>query len=141
QVLVPQIEIRFRPDLAERFGLTPADVRRTVTTLVQGTKVGEFYENQRVFDVVVRGRPEARSSPEALRALRVATESRTTVPIRDVADIQVGPALSEVTREGGSRKIDVTCNVRNRDLGSVARDIEARLGTIALGEGYHAEVL
>ncbi|MGE5837681.1 MAG: efflux RND transporter permease subunit [Acidobacteriota bacterium] len=141
QVLVPQIEIRFRPDLAERFGLTPADVRRTVTTLVQGTKVGEFYENQRVFDVVVRGRPEARSSPEALRALRVATESGTTVPIRDVADIQVGPALSEVTREGGSRKIDVTCNVRNRDLGSVARDIAARLGTIALGQGYHAEVL
>ena len=53
----------------------------------------------------------------------------------------MAPALSEVTREGGSRKIDVTCNVRDRDLGSVARDIEARLGQLSFGGGYHAEVL
>ena len=55
---MPQIDVRFDPDRAAQHGLTPADVRGDVTTLVQGTKVGEFYENQRVFDVVVRGAPE-----------------------------------------------------------------------------------
>lgn len=64
-----------------------------------------------------------------------------TVPLRAVADVTIAPAMSEVTREGGSRKIDVTCNVSGRDLGSVARDIQARLSAISMGDGYHAEVL
>jgi Cu/Ag efflux pump CusA len=141
QVLVPQVEVQFQPDLAAPYGLTPGDVRRAVTTLVQGTKVGEFYDQQRVFGVVVRGSPELRSSPEAIRALRVPVSGGTDVPLAAVARVTIAPALSEVTREGGSRKIDVTCNVRGRDLGSVARDIEARLGQLSLGNGYHAEVL
>ena len=141
QVLVPQVEVQFQPDLAAPYGLTPGDVRRAVTTLVQGTKVGEFYDQQRVFGVVVRGAPELRSSPETIRSLRVPVPGGADVPLGAVARVTMAPALSEVTREGGSRKIDVTCNVRDRDLGSVARDIEARLGQLPFGGGYHAEVL
>jgi Cu/Ag efflux pump CusA len=140
-VRVPQIDVRFQPDRAALHGLTPADVRGAVTTLVQGTKVGEFYEHQRVFDVVVRGTPEIRANPDAVRALRVGRAGGSSVPLSAVADVAMVPALSEITREGGSRKIDVTCNVRGRDLGSVARDIEAKLAGLALGTGYHAEVL
>ena len=141
QVLVPQVEVQFQPDLAAPYGLTPGDVRRAVTTLVHGTKVGEFYDQQRVFGVVVRGAPELRSSPETIRSLRVPVPGGADVPLGAVARVTMAPALSEVTREGGSRKIDVTCNVRDRDLGSVARDIEARLGQLSFGGGYHAEVL
>jgi Cu/Ag efflux pump CusA len=141
QVLVPQIEVRYRPEKAERFGVTPAEVRRTMTTLVQGTKVGEFYEDQRVFDVVVRGRPELRESPDALRAVRVVTPAGATVPLGAVADLSIAPAVSEITREGLSRKIDVMCNAKGRDLGSVARDVEAKIHGLPLGEGYHAEVM
>ncbi len=140
-VLVPQVEVRFDPDRAAPHGLTPGDVRRAVTTLVHGSKVGEFYDQQRVFAVVVRGTPEMRASPEAIRALRIPVSGGGDVPLSAVADIAIAPALSEVTREGGSRKIDVTCNVRDRDLGSVARDIQDRLSRVALGDGYHAEVL
>ena len=81
QVLVPQVEVQFQPDLAAPYGLTPGDVRRAVTTLVQGTKVGEFYDQQRVFGVVVRGAPELRSSPEAIRALRVPVPGGADVPL------------------------------------------------------------
>jgi CzcA family heavy metal efflux pump len=141
QVFVPQVEVQFQPALAAPYGLTPGDVRRAVTTLVQGTKVGEFYDQQRVFGVVVRGTPELRESPESIRSLRIPVSGGADVPLGAIAHVAVTPALSEVTREGGSRKLDVTCNVRGRDLGSVARDIEARLTQLQLGEGYHAEVL
>ena len=53
----------------------------------------------------------------------------------------VAPMPNEITRENGSRRIDVTLNVRDRDLGSVARDIQGRLAGMPLGAGYHAEVL
>jgi Cu/Ag efflux pump CusA len=103
--------------------------------------VGEFVQDQRFFDVVVWSVPEARRSVEAVRALRVATPGASAVPLSSVAEVIVAPMPNEITRENGSRRIDVTLNVRDRDLGSVARDIEARLASIALGTGYHAEVL
>lgn len=49
----PQIKVRLRPDAAQRFGLTAGDLRRAAMTLVRGTKVGEIYDDQRIFDVTV----------------------------------------------------------------------------------------
>ena len=51
------------------------------------------------------------------------------------------PTPNEITRENGSRRIDVTSNVRGRDLGAVARDMQARLAALSLRAGYHAELL
>jgi len=141
QVLVPQIEVKFRPDRAERLGLTAGDVRRAVTTIVHGSKAGEFFEDQRFFDVVVWGVPEARNSIDAVRAIRLPVPGGSTVPLEAVADVTMAPVQNEITRENGARRIDVTCNVSGRDLGSVARDIQTQLATLDLGPGYHAEVL
>ncbi len=141
QVLVPQIEVRSRPEAAARVGLTPEDVQRTVTTLVNGIRVGEFYEDQRIFDVTVRGVPEVRQEPTALGRVLLDAPGATGVPLEDVADVVIVPAPNEITREGATRKLDVTCNVRGRDLGAVAREIEARVGRLALGPGYHVTVL
>src|SRR5207302_11175060 len=63
------------------------------------------------------------------------------VLLGDVADVEVVPAPNEILREGASRRIDVTCNVQGRDLGSVARDIEARVRKLEFGRGYHPEFL
>ena len=48
------------------------------------------------------------------------------MPLGDVAEVAIVPAPNEIKREGASRRIDVTCNVQGRDLGSVAREIEAQ---------------
>ena len=49
QILVPQLDVQLRPEAASRLGLTPGDVRRSATTLVSGTKVGELYKDQKIF--------------------------------------------------------------------------------------------
>jgi Cu/Ag efflux pump CusA len=61
--------------------------------------------------------------------------------LSSVADVRVTPTPNEITREGGSRRIDIASNVRGRDLGAVARDIEAALDRVPFESGYHAEVL
>ena len=141
QVLVPKIEVRFDPDRAAAFGLTPGEVRRAAATLVQGTKVGEFYEEQQLFDVVVWGTPEVRRNLDAIRALQVPVANGGMVPLGSVAAVDVTPTPNEITRENGSRRIDVTSNVRGRDLGAVARDIQAQLAGVSFPQGYYAEVL
>jgi len=141
QVLVPQLEVRLRPEAAERFGLTPGQVRRAATTLVKGTKVGEVYQKQKIYDVAVWGRPELRSDPIALRELLVETPAGGHVPLGDVAEVNLVATPNTIKREGASRRIDVTCNVEGRDLGSVAREIEERVGSMPFKRGYHPEFL
>ena len=141
QDLVPQIEVRLRPAAAERLGLNPGQVRRAVTTMLRGMKVGEVYESQKKFDVVVWGAPDSRTDLTSLNDLRIDTPTGGQVPLRDVADIGIIPAPNEVKRDGGSRRIDVTCDAKGRDLGSVARDIEAAVKTLSFDQGYHPEFL
>jgi Cu/Ag efflux pump CusA len=63
------------------------------------------------------------------------------MPIEAVAEVSLAPTPNEITREGGSRRIDVTTNVKGRDLGAVARDIKTAIAGVPFQAGYHAEVL
>ncbi len=141
QVLVPHIAVRFRPGDADRYGLTAGDARRQIATLVRGTKVGEIFDQQRTFDVVVWGRPELRRDISTIRDLRLTTPTGGLVPLSRVADVSIAPTPNEVTREGASRKLDITANVRGRDLGSAARDVERAVRALRFPAGTHPEFL
>ncbi len=141
QTLIPQIEIDFKPDAAAVFGLTPGDLRRVTETLLTGTKVGEIYEEQKVFDVVVRGTPAVGANIDALRATLIDTPGGGAVPLRDVADVYLAPSPNQVTREAGSRRIDVTLNPSGRSLEAVARDVQAVVDETTFEQGYYPEVL
>jgi CzcA family heavy metal efflux pump len=139
--LVPRVEVAFNPDRAQPLGVSPAVVRDTVATMLRGVKVGEVFDTQKIFDVVVWGAPEVRTDVFALQRLPIELPNGGYTPLSGVADVRITATPNEITREGGSRRIDVTCNVRDRDLGAVARDIQAALGGVAFNTGYHAEVL
>ena len=71
QVTEPTLEIEVNLAAAQRHGLRPGDVRREATTLISGLPVGNLYEEQKVFDVVVWGGPAIRQSLSDLEALRI----------------------------------------------------------------------
>ena len=70
QVLVPQIDVRLRPEASARLGLTAGDIRRAATTLVNGAKVGELYREQKIFDVFVWGTEDVRNDVSKLSTCR-----------------------------------------------------------------------
>ena len=75
QTLVPQLRVKLRPEAAARFGLTAGPMMRSVTTLVNGTLVGEIYEDQKVFGVVVRGERDLCTDVVSLQRLLIDTPS------------------------------------------------------------------
>jgi len=141
QVLVPHIQVRLKPDIAANFGLTPGQIRRAATTLIKGTKVGEVYRDQKVFDVAVWSVERVRHDLQSLRELIIETPSGSRVPLGDVADLDITPTPNEIKRENASRRIDVTCNVAGSDLGGVAREIQNRVQSLSFPQGYHPEFL
>lgn len=141
QVLIPQIEIRFKPEAAEVYGLTVGHIRRTASVLLKGIKVGEVYDQQRKFDVVVWGVPSTRASLIDVQELPIDMVNGTLVRLGDVADVGIVPAQNEIKRENASRRLDITCNVKDRDLASVANEIEEKVKTIPFDREYHPEFL
>ncbi|MEW5974497.1 MAG: efflux RND transporter permease subunit [Acidobacteriota bacterium] len=141
QTLIPQVEVRIQEDQARRFGLSSGLIRDTAATLVQGLKVGEIYEAQKIFDVTVWGVASARQNLDSIRNLWLTTPSHAKVPLREVAEVRIVPTPNEISRENGSRKIDISCNVRGRDLGTVARDVERAVRELSYDQGYHPEIL
>ena len=138
---VAQIDIEFDLAAAQQYGLKPGDVRRAAAFLLQGEEVGDIYWDGKTYDVNVWSTPETRNSLTSIRDLLIDTPTGGHVRLADVADVRIVAAPNVIEREGQSRKIDVSANVRGRDLGSVADDVEDMLEQVEFPQEYHAEVL
>jgi len=138
---MPALEIEVNLDKAKHYGLKPGDVRRAATTLVSGLEVGNLFDEQKVFEVVVWGTPNTRRNLTSIQELLIETPSRGYVPLKDVADVRIRPTATEIHRDMAARRMDVTASVRGRDLAAVAADIERGLKGIQFPLEYRAELL
>jgi Cu/Ag efflux pump CusA len=137
----PEVEIEVNLVAAGRVGLKPGDVRRAAATVFAGLEVGQLFQQQKVFDVVVRGTPEIRQSIADIRELLIDTPSGGHVRLADIADVRVVPTTAVIHREGISRYLDVQADVAGRDRGAVVADVEERLRKAAFPLEYHPVVL
>jgi Cu/Ag efflux pump CusA len=138
------------PDLAasQANGIKPGDIRRAAATLLSGIAVGSLFEEQKVFDVVVWGTPDTRSSVSSIKQLLIDTPEGGHVRLGDVADVRIAPNPSVIRRQGVSRYVDVTAHVDSRGglfkywaMGSATKDVEKALENVKFPLEFHAEVL
>jgi CzcA family heavy metal efflux pump len=137
----PVVEIEVDLEKGQRYGLKPGDVRRAEAVLLSGLQVGDLFQEQKVFDVVVWGAPETRTSPTSIRDLLLDTPGGGHVRLGDVADVRIVSQPSVIKRDAVSRYLDVEATVHGRDFDAVAREIESRLHEIDWPLEYHATVL
>ena len=135
-----------------RYGLSVADVQDAVGIAMGGAVAGQVFEGDRRFDIVVRLPEAQRQDPQALAALPIALPasageaarggatdmaSPTHVPLGEVASIEVALGPNQISRENGKRRVVVTANVRDRDLGSFVEELRQQVGRdVELPAGY-----
>jgi CzcA family heavy metal efflux pump len=141
QVDIPQIQVKLNMDAAASHGLKPGDVRRLIGVLTTGVEVTDIHKDTKVYDVWVWSPPSVRHSVESIRDMLIDTPYGGRVRLADVADVQVVPTPNKIRRENMSRRLDVHANVKGRDLGSVAQDVQQRLEKINFPIGYHPHLL
>ena len=137
----PQVEIEVDLAKAEEHGIKPGDVRRQATTLLSGILVGNLFEEQKVFDVVVWAKPELRQNLTDINELMIDTPGGEQIALSEVADVRIAPAPTVIERDAVSRYVDVTANVNGRAIDAVKGDIESSLQSISIPFEYHMEVL
>jgi Cu/Ag efflux pump CusA len=136
-----EIEVEVNLEKALAYGLKPGDVRRAASALIGGITVGSLFQEDKVFDVVVWGRPELRRDLDAVRNLMIDTEVGTQVRLADVARVETAAAPSVIHRQGVSRRIDVEAEVNGRSLAAVTDEARRRIKEVTFPFEYHAEVL
>ena len=139
--LEPTLEIEVNLESAKRYGLKPGDVRRQATSLVSGLAVGNLFEEQKVFDVVVWGKPEVRYSLSSLQNLLIETHTNKRVPLKEVADIRIVPNVTNIERESVARYMDIVASIDGRDLTSVVNDVKSNIKATTFPLEYRAELL
>jgi Cu/Ag efflux pump CusA len=137
----PSLAVNINLDDAQQNGVKPGDIRREAGTLLSGLTVGSFFQDQKVFDVVVWGTPAVRGSASAIGSLSLDTVNGGHTRLSDVSRIAVSPDPADIQHEAMARYLDVTARVTGRGLGAVSAVIASRLGAIKFPQEYHAEIV
>ncbi|MEY3791407.1 MAG: hypothetical protein RLZ09_2243 [Pseudomonadota bacterium] len=139
---LPVLTVRIDRQKAARYGLNMIDVQDVVASAIGGTTAGTMFEGDRRFDIVVRLPESLRTDLEAMKRLPIAMpvpdahNRRRFIQLAEVATLELAPGPNQISRENGKRRVVVTSNVRNRDVGSFVVDAEQALSKVPLPTGY-----
>src|SRR5262249_44003584 len=143
KVGAPQTDVQVDAAAAARLGLTSADVLTQVQDALLGGIATQVREGDRLVDIRVRLSDPFRLNPNKIGELPIIGSANTaskTLPLSALASIVTEPGDSEISRENQQRYVTVEGGVENRDLGSVIKDIQAKLKDIHPPTGYTIEL-
>lgn len=138
------------------YGLDISNIQHTLRMAVGGETVGQIFEGDRRFDLVIRLPESVRTDLDALKRLPIRLQKSNereisgdadmlgiarvpaeAIPLIEVADIAFTIGPNQISRENGKRRVFVTANVRGRDLGSFVSDVQQAVhNKIKIPAGY-----
>ncbi|MDV3295110.1 MAG: CusA/CzcA family heavy metal efflux RND transporter [Brachybacterium paraconglomeratum] len=118
------LNVRLDRAALARFGIPIAEVQEALETAVGGRPVGSVVEGNYMVDVVVQYPAALRSSVDAIGAITIPAPGGARVALAQLADIRLEGGPVQVSRERGQRLVVVQANVRGRDLGGFADDVQ-----------------
>jgi cobalt-zinc-cadmium resistance protein CzcA len=142
---LPMLTIKPNRGALARYGITLAELQEVVEIAVGGKQAGLVFEGDRRFDIVVRLPERLRLDLDALASLPVPLPQQATggadirrkpisqavaatvfpyVSLAAVAELEIAPGPNQISRENGKRRVVVTANVRDRDLGSFVAEVQ-----------------
>ena len=139
---LPMLTVIIDRQKLARYGLTMMEVQDVVAAAIGGSKAGTLFEGDRRFDIVVRLPDHLRGDIEAMKRLPVSLPAQgpqgTTgfIQLAEVATLTLAPGPNQISRENGKRRIVVTSNVQDRDVGSFVDEASQRIAALALPTGY-----
>ena len=140
QTETPQLQLRPNRAMLARYGITVEQFNRFVELAFAGEKLGDIYEGERSFDLVLRLNDNYTGSLDAIRSALIDMGNGRKVPLEEVADIVSVGGPGSISRENVQRKIVVSANTAGRDLKSVVDDVRRTVDEkIRLPEGYRVE--
>ncbi|WP_256644879.1 efflux RND transporter permease subunit [Thermomonas paludicola] len=136
----PEIQIVFDQDRAAALGLTTRQVADAVVKKVRGEVATRYSFRDRKIDVLVRAEASDRASVDDIRRLIVSSGKGAPVELASVATVTATSGPSEIHRADHRRVAIVSANLRDIDLGTAIREVEAMVADNPLGVGIGMQI-
>src|SRR5271155_4324082 len=134
----PSLLIDTDRDKIARYGINVADVEAVVQAAVGGQAATQVIQGEKLFDLVVRMRPEFRENAQQISNLLVGAPTGQQIPLSELADIREGNGASFIYREQNSRYIGVQYSIEGRDLAGAVQEGKRAIADVekSLPAGY-----
>ena len=137
----PSVQIDVDREKIARYGINVSDVEGVIQAGVGGQAATQVIQGEKLFDLVVRMKPQYRSSTHDIGNLLVPTPSGQQVPISELAKITQGNGASFIYRENNSRYIGVQFSIEGRDLARAVDEAQKAVkASVALPPGLHTRL-
>jgi cobalt-zinc-cadmium resistance protein CzcA len=137
----PSLLIDVDRDKIARYGINVADVEGVVQAAVGGQAATQVIQGEKLFDLVVRMKPEFRENAQQIGNLLVPTPTGQQIPLSELSNIHEAAGASFIYRENNSRYIGVQYSIEGRDLQGAVLDGQRSIADLekSLPAGYRLE--
>jgi cobalt-zinc-cadmium resistance protein CzcA len=136
----PNLDLSIDRKMAARYGINVADIQDAVQTAVGGNAVSQVLIEEQRYNVVVRYLGQYRNTEQAISNIRLLAPSGERVSLAQLCKMEIKDGAYDIYREGNSRYIAVTFNVRDRDLGSTVEDAIKQINDkVKMPRGYRVD--
>jgi cobalt-zinc-cadmium resistance protein CzcA len=134
----PSLIVQVDRDKIARYGINVADVEGVVQAAVGGQAATQVIQGEKLFDLVVRMKPEFRENAQQISNLLVGAPTGQQIPLSELADIREGNGASFIYREQNSRYIGVQYSIEGRDLAGAVQEGKRAIADVerTLPAGY-----
>jgi len=134
---LPQMSVTYNRSKIARYGLNISDINQLISMGFAGGTVGNVFEGEKRFDLVIRLDKPNRKNLASLENLYIDTPNGNKIRLDELAEIKYTTGPAKISRDDTKRRIVVGINVRNRDLQSVVDDVRTIINNkLKLPVGY-----
>lgn len=132
------LQVQINRDAISRYGINVQDIQDVLELVAGGKAVSELFEEQRRVMVAVRLPEGLSNNPAKFGELLISAPDGARIPLKQLARIFTEEGPAQISRENGSRRIVVECNVSDRDLGSFVADAQKAVeAKVKFPPGYY----
>jgi cobalt-zinc-cadmium resistance protein CzcA len=122
----PMLQVRIKQDEIARYGISARAVLDLVES-VGSKRLSDVIDGQYHFPLVVRLPEKDRKNIDTIGSMLVKSPNGELVPVSRLATLEIVDSPPTISRDWGQRRITISINVRDRDLGSFLTDAQAKV--------------
>ncbi|WP_448699193.1 efflux RND transporter permease subunit [Mucilaginibacter sp. AW1-3] len=134
-------EINVNPDVTKlaQLGMNPADFQFQLQAQLDGNVISSIVDKEQSVNIRMIYPNASQTSVQQFRAANIFLPNGQSKPLSSLANVKIESGVAEIVRENQKMMGVITARLDNRDLGSTLKEIQAKLSTLAMPNGYHIE--
>jgi HAE1 family hydrophobic/amphiphilic exporter-1 len=132
----PEVQISIDRQRAMEYGLSPIQISNEIKSAIDGKVASTYRVGGDEIDIRVTSQDKQVSNMDTLTGLKIMTTQGSSVALYELASFELATGPVQIDREDQARVGTISCDLLNRDLKSVTKDIQTQVAKIQLPAGY-----